>query len=400
MSIVMQNPIHRISFVLSLLVAGSSLAACGDDEAATSGSGGGASSSGSSTTGASTGHSSATSSGATNDTTGGTGGGDGGGSTAGSGGTGGGEPAIDPFLEKCLWIDACEADGGAPMGVEACLASAYETQWGWASAGFGELLLGVMECRLQAEDCATERACAPDPGIFDDLCADVPGTDFCEGDVWVICDPEGAGAAALDCSARGESCGTDFFSGCGIERCSIVDDPSSCDDDDPNVLLTCTGAGFVKRVDCATQNNFVFINSPEGEEVYTIAGEVCGPDEAMGGAMGCVGTGDDCDFFGQACDGDVMETCAGGKLGRRDCSALDPEGQSCGFVQQGSFAGGVACGAVEPPCELVEGDETCDDGVLSFCGYAGAETLDCAAAGYAGCDTATRGGRTIAFCTE
>lgn len=393
-----RHPIRRMAFALSLLVGGSALNACGDDEAETSGAGGagaGDAASASTSTSATIATTTSTSTGETTASTGGDGGGSGG-----TGGAGGGEPEIDPFLAKCLWIDACEADGGTPMGVEACLASAYETQWHWASIGFGELALGVMDCRLIAEDCATERACAPDPSIFDDVCAEVPGTDLCEGDVWVICDPEGGGAAALDCAARGETCGTDFNAGCGVERCSIVDDPSTCDVDDPNVLVTCTGAGFVKRVDCTTENNFVLINGPDGEERFTIAGETCGPDENMGGQMGCVGTGDDCDFFGQDCNGDVMETCAGGKLGHRDCSALEPEGQSCGYVQQGPFAGGVACGAVEPPCELVVEDEGCDGGVLSFCGYAGTETLDCSAAGYAGCDTATRGGRTIAFCTE
>ena len=42
-------------------------------------------------------------------------------------------------------FDACEADGGSPMGVEACLGSVYDTQWGWASIGLGELALRADE---------------------------------------------------------------------------------------------------------------------------------------------------------------------------------------------------------------------------------------------------------------
>ena len=62
---------------------------------------------------------------------------------------------------------------------------------------------------------------------------------------------------------------------------------------------------------------------------------------SVGGAMGCVGTGDACEFFSNECDGDVMVTCAGGKLGHRDCGALTPEGQSCGYVTDGPFGGGT-----------------------------------------------------------
>lgn len=391
---------RRISWVAPLLAGVVVVAACGDDETET-GSGGGTSTSTATASAAST-TTSASSSAATTPTSSTASGGEGGSGGGADGGGGGGGGDDFDYLAKCLWIDSCEADGGTPLGVEACLATVYETQWGWASTGLGELALGVTECRMQAEDCETERACAPAPSLYDDVCADVPGTDLCDGDVWVICDPEGAGLAALDCSARGQVCGTDFFAGCGdpAETCHIGETAPSCDDDDPNVLLTCTGAGFVKRVDCTTQNNFVFINSPDGEMRFTIAGETCGPDIRMGGDMGCVGNGADCEFFSNECDGDVMVTCAGGNLGRRDCSELSPAGQSCGYVQDGPFGGGTACGPVEPECVLTDGDESCNEGVITFCGYAGTETVDCVAAGYAGCDSSTSGGRTIAYCTE
>ena len=92
-------------------------------------------------------------------------------------------------------------------------------------------------------------------------------------------------------------------------------------------------------------------------------------------------------------------TCAGGSLAHRDCGALEPDGQSCGFVTEGAFAGGAACGIVESACDPT-GPEACEDGVISFCSQGKAHEVSCADAGFAGCDTTTYGGRTVAFCTE
>lgn len=327
-----------------------------------------------------------------------TGGSGGTGGDGGTGGSGGGGSEIEARVADCLRIDACEADGGTPIGLEACLAYALDEQWLWASFGSMRMSLEAMQCKLAATDCETVRACTPDASQFATQCAKAPFTGICVGDVWVLCDELGAPTGASDCSAAGLSCGTDVWAGCGAEPCQFGATEPSCDTDDPHVLVECSPAGFLTRVDCRTANNFVNVNGPEGEEVFTIAGETCGMD-VQRGTLGCIGTGDSCDFFSQACDGDVLETCSGGSITRRDCSALQPEGQSCGFVQSGPFAGGAACGQVEPTCTLVESDETCDDGVIHYCGFAGATTVDCRDAGYAGCNTTESNGRTIAFCT-
>ncbi len=324
-------------------------------------------------------------------------GGQGGGSGAAGGGGSGGGTSLTPEVERCLFVNACEADGGTPVGMQACLAHAYERQWHWASYGEYRLQMEAMECRLAAQDCAGVRACDSVPQDFDAACAATPGETLCVDDTWVTCDFDGAATSAFDCGAAGKSCNVDVWAGCGIDACTFGATPNSCDPSDANVLILCSPAGFLERVDCARENNFVQVHGTDGDFPVTIAGEICG-DDPMLGDKGCVGQGDPCDFFSQACEGDELVTCAGGTLARRDCASLDPVGQSCGFVTDGPFAGGAACGVVESDCDPTA-PETCTDGVVAFCAAGRAQTVVCTEAGFAGCDSATVNGGKIAFCT-
>lgn len=305
-----------------------------------------------------------------------------------------GAPTIDPRVADCLRIAACEADGGTPIGVQACLAHALDVPWTWASTGTQRLDVDAMSCKLAAADCDTVRACTPAIDDYAKLCSENAGTDLCDGDTWVFCDFEGAPIAAMDCAAAGLACNRDIWAGCGTEACEFGVTEPACDGD---VLVQCAPSGFLQEIDCATQYNYVHVNGKEGEEVYSIAGQTCGFDSMMS-ALGCVGTGEPCGFFEQSCEGDVLQTCAGGSLSGRDCSSLDPAGQSCGFWQSGPFAGAATCGYVDPPCEL-DADETCTDGRIDYCEYDHTASVDCIAEGWSGCTTADLDGRTIAYCT-
>lgn len=305
-----------------------------------------------------------------------------------------GAPEIDPRLVDCLRVAACEADGGAPIGVQACLGHVLDVPWRWATTGPARLGLAALDCKLAAADCDGVRACTPPTDDLAATCAGNPASDLCVGDTWLFCDDLGAPLAAMDCAAAGLTCREDIWAGCGDEACTFGMTEASCDG---ATLVECDAAGNLMRIDCASQYNYVLVNGPGGEEVFTIAGETCGYDE-MRGSMGCIGTGDACGFFSQACDGAALETCAGGKLARRDCAVVDPPGQACGFVQSGAFTGAAACGFVAPACDL-GGDEGCDGAVLTFCAFDHADSVDCLAHGYTGCATAVRDGRTIAWCT-
>ena len=306
----------------------------------------------------------------------------------------GGPNEVDPRVAECLRIDACEADGGTPIGVQACLAHALDLPWLWASTGAQRLSIEALECKLAASDCETVRACTPALDSFDALCVENAGGDACDGDTWVLCDPLGEPLAALDCAAAGLSCNKDIWAGCGTDICEFGVTAPSCAGD---TLVQCAPSGFLQEIDCATQYNYVSVHGQRGDETFAIAGTTCGMDEMMS-ALGCIGEGDPCSFFEQSCDGDVLTTCAGGALAQRDCSALDPDGQSCGYWTEGPVAGAATCGYVEPACSL-DADETCDAGVIGFCAWNESATVDCLAQGYAGCATTELAGRTIAHCT-
>ncbi len=311
-----------------------------------------------------------------------------------SGSTESGGAELDPRLADCLRINACEADGGTPIGVQACLAYALDVPWAWATLGPPRLGLAAMACKLAASDCEGVRACTPAVDDYAAACKDAPGSDLCQGDTWVFCDDLGAPTVAMDCAAAGLKCSKEYWAGCGAETCKFGETEPACDGD---VLVECTAAGLSVRIDCPTQYNLVSVHGQEGDQTYSIAGETCGFD-VQRNALGCIGTGAACDFFSQKCDGDVLETCAGGKLARRDCATVEPAGQSCGFIQSGQLAGAASCGLISPACDL-GADETCADGLISFCDWDQPATLDCQVQGYGGCAAASLGDRKIAFCT-
>lgn len=306
-------------------------------------------------------------------------------------------PELAPRIADCLRVNACEADGGAPIGLHACLGHALDAPWQWGTVGPARLEFAALECKLAAKDCAGVRACTPAAADFAATCEGAAGQDRCVGDAWVYCDDLGAPLATLNCAAAGLQCGQDIWAGCGAERCTFGATPPRCDADAPDVLIDCDPAGFVRRTDCRTAYNAVQVSGKTGDSIYTIAGETCGFD-VMRGDIACVGTGEACDWFSQRCDGDALETCAGGQLARRDCAAAEPAGQGCGFIQSGQNAGAASCGLVGGACDLADA-ETCTGGVLGFCDLGAPATVDCRAHGYTGCATATLGARAIAYCT-
>lgn len=325
------------------------------------------------------------------------GGGAGAGDVGGNGGTGGGggEPGLAPEVEQCLFVNACQADGGEPVGMQACIGHFYERQWHWASTGQYRLEMEKMDCRLAATDCEGVLACDTVAADFDAECAATPGETLCVEDTWVLCDFKGVATAAFDCSAASLSCNKDIWAGCGSETCTFGETQSTCDGD---TLVVCDASGFLQPVDCTKENNFVLVHGKEGDLPTTIAGEVCGDDPMMG-SKGCIGQGEACDFFSQECDGDTLITCAGGQLATRDCAAQSPEGQSCGFITEGPFGGGAACGILESSCDATD-DDTCEGGVVTFCAQGRSQSITCADAGFTGCATSTAGDRTIAYCTQ
>ena len=306
---------------------------------------------------------------------------------------------VDP-ITACVRVNACEANGGTPIGLENCIDHALDAPWEYTFTGNGGINFATLKCKLAATDCAGVLACTPPVAPFDADCAANGGADFCKGDTWVVCDAEGKAYSAMNCKAAGLQCGTDVNgAGCGSERCEYLNATPSCDPNDPNVLIECSSAGNVERVDCRLHNDVVYVRDSSGAgRSYTVAGQTCGFNP-VAAHDDCIGTGDACAGFSQRCDGNVLETCSGQKLTRRDCSTVAPEGQGCGFVTSGEFAGLASCGVVPGSVCDLGSNETCVDGVASFCNIGKPASVDCKAAGFQGCTTSQLGGRTIAYCT-
>ena len=122
-----------------------------------------------------------------------------------------------------------------------------------------------------------------------------------------------------------------------------------------------------------------------------IFGGLCRPgvyDEEGTGSYdiyGCVGPGGLCDIdnYESTCDGNKSTRCYEGREGFIDCEFL---GQTC--------TGAGAC--VFSDCAPGSIVETCDAGVITYCGLEGESTLDCTSLEFSGCSADIDG----AWCTE
>ncbi len=184
--------------------------------------------------------------------------------------------------------------------------------------------LETLVCKLAAKTCTAVRACEKPVADYVALCQTAEGGDHCSGNVHVVCDDNTfAPVAAVDCGATGQICGGDsgFQSGCGIAPCVQGETASTCTGD---TLTQCQGTGVTQKIDCKTANQIILVK-PSGKR--TLGSTACGLNE--GGDPDCIGNGAACTGIASRCDGNVLESCVGGKLSRRDCTTVLPAGQGC-----------------------------------------------------------------------
>jgi hypothetical protein len=320
---------------------------------------------------------------------------------------GGDAGPIDPYVAACARIDACATATTPRIGMNGCYSLLTAAPFETSLHAPERAQLENLRCKLAATTCTAVRACDRPLTDFAALCQEKEGGDHCAGNVHVACgdnpDTMFAPVAAVDCAATGEVCGGDsgFQSGCGIAPCTFGEVAPTCNG---TTLTECQSTGVTKKIDCKTSNQLLFVK-PFG--AVTIAGTTCGPWQLPDNEVGdntCTGEGASCSgFAGQRCDGTVLETCAGGKLARRDCATVFPAGQGCVVLEDGPdrIHGARGCGPVNPTCHTTD-NETCNvaTGVIGFCGLVGPKTVDCKALGYAGCKTTTVDGRVTAACFQ
>ena len=142
-----------------------------------------------------------------------------------------------------------------------------------------------------------------------------------------------------------------------------------------NVNITCDGSvasiqmdNAVMRFDCA------------------FAGAECRPGEypditALLNTEFCKAAGPGCTpaEFTNSCEGNTLITCIQGQEAHTDCALM---GQICRVVEYDS---GPEATCTYSCCDPNTFDETCEQGVITYCAEAGMSTFDCTSAGFAGC---------------
>ncbi len=327
--------------------------------------------------------------------------GDSGKSDANDGGDGGDDVPVGPaddIMKACARIDACSASTAARIGMNGCYRLLTIAPFAHSLDGKERAQLENLQCKLAATSCAEVEACDRPLTDFNAFCAQAEGFDYCSKNIHFVCEGTKA-VAAVDCSAMGKICGADEFgssAACGLAPCDPFEfpAPTSCNG---NVLTQCQYPGLTQEIDCTKAAEYVPV---KGKGNVTVAGTVCGQ---FGEDYACIGEGADCGPPSQKCDGTVLETCARGKLARRDCAAVLPEGQSCVVLEDvpDGIQGVYGCGPVNPTCKTTD-NESCNPstGVIGFCGLTGPKKIDCKELGYAGCKTTTVDGRVTAACFQ
>jgi hypothetical protein len=131
------------------------------------------------------------------------------------------------------------------------------------------------------------------------------------------------------------------------------------------MLVYCDSSGALIEKHCSRQNS-----------------SECGTN--LEGELDCIGTGEDCSGgHDPHCDGTVMVGCRGGKVVRIDCQEVIPD-TTCHDLNDDFW--GLMC-VPEQDCPSDFTEETCQDGVITFCWMGEVTTLDCRAYGLSGCRT-------------
>lgn len=293
-------------------------------------------------------------------------------------------------MNLCVLASTCTFDDGTHVGVgDTC--NSLTLLESMSSAGQGtdaRLARANLGCLKKATSCDDIFSCLKASEDEEAVCAEADGDQRCSGDVLVECEDDlDATPDAFDCKAAGLVCGElDGDAACGLAACDPDTDAPYCDGD---LLVECDGAGVLVSQDCG----FYLGLSCTLESCQTRAGGVCGTDPQ--GVIACVGDGEACDrdTFENRCDGTVMVTCNRGKESRLDCKALHPD-LTCRIDTDNGMA---ECQPAKNECRI-DGDDSCQEGVITTCMMGEITEVDCTRHGHTGCATTREGTRTIAYC--
>lgn len=284
-------------------------------------------------------------------------------------------PDLDDVEHMCALLTSCDRlpipPGLIPPDFQSCVKKFSEDLSSPAAIYFS---LTMRECGLQANSCASLRACALH-GANPDACqgrgkSGVVG--FCDADGRGISCYKDQMLAVRDCGRGGEQC---VVQG-GDAKCVLGPCPSTIKDGDkPSCSASGThrlqcDKGKLASVDCAAF----------GLRCVT------GSD----GAAVCATAAKDCTGNARRCDGTTAVGCFNGHEVRVDCAAA---GMTCS-----GGAGAIPVGAcmATPPasgaCD-VNAPARCDGASVKYCANGKPRSYFCKALGFNRCDASNKGAR-------
>jgi hypothetical protein len=235
---------------------------------------------------------------------------------------------------------------------------------------------------LAASTCDELRACSRPTSAQLSVC-DTTDVDTCVGNVLINCSMKKGmhEVTADDCAKAGLVCGASADGGqCGLAACDPATTQPRCDG---NLLVTCEDQGNVLRsLDCARDGRSCQSNS---------AGlAICAGSTACDAATS--------QFH---CDGTTMVRCHQGSEMRTDCAMLGSDWTCLAEVTKTENSGAqyIRCVPVAQECILGE-NESCADGVITYCDAGHVAKLDCRSLGLSGCSTKATSTTTVAGCVQ
>jgi hypothetical protein len=284
-----------------------------------------------------------------------------------------GEVAVPPLGEverMCALLTSCDRlpipPSLFPPDFGACVKKMMGDMSSPSAVNFS---LTMRECGLEANSCASLRACALH-GASPDSCKG-------RGQKGVVgfCDVVGR---ALTCWHDEVLSVRDCTR--GSEQCLVVDGEATC------TLGGCAAAGDAGDGARCSASGSHLLKCQKGKLASldcSAFGLRCA--KRADGAAGCATVGPACSDASKRCDGNVAVGCYNGHEVRVDCDAA---GMSCAAPPGATPVGACAAPAAQKTeCDAAE-KARCEGGAIRYC-YAGkARTLPCASAGLGKCDAA------------
>lgn len=251
------------------------------------------------------------------------------------------------------------------------------------------VFLATIECFHRAQDCESMEACiiASEEQML--VCGDDISGERCVDETKVNCrtgEKSECGQAGLEC--------VESFEGatCGLGPCVPGTDEPYCDKD---LLVVCDPFEYAwMATDCRYDTGHYEYSEGDRKVVALGAGGTCGT--GLDGVPACVGTGETCDpqETRPVCEDDVIITCRHGKVSRYRCETFLPDAV-CEVDQD-----------EEPYCTVAHKectprmDESCKNGVISFCNLGKYDQVDCRFHGYGRCECSTVMDQVACFCAD